>query len=118
MRKAVDAWGLRVCAKEAKWNSDTVSAIVVPEGIDSAEVVRRAFHGYQTSLGVGLNKVAGKVFRIGHLGWVNEVMMCGAISAAEMSLRDCGVKVQPGSGVGAALEHYRLSAQPAVAKAA
>ncbi|GAA4131831.1 aminotransferase class V-fold PLP-dependent enzyme [Aminobacter aganoensis] len=118
VRKAVDAWGLRVCAKEAKWNSDTVSAILVPEGIDSADVVRRAFHGYQTSLGVGLNKVAGKVFRIGHLGWVNEVMMCGAISAAEMSLRDCGVKIQPGSGVGAALEHYRLSAQPAVAKAA
>ncbi|GAA2878416.1 alanine-glyoxylate transaminase/serine-glyoxylate transaminase/serine-pyruvate transaminase [Aminobacter niigataensis] len=118
VRKAVDAWGLRVCAKEAKWNSDTVSAILVPEGIDSADVVRRAFHGYQTSLGVGLSKVAGKVFRIGHLGWVNEVMMCGAISAAEMSLRDCGVKVQPGSGVGAALEHYRLSAQPAVAKAA
>ncbi|AMS44690.1 aminotransferase class V-fold PLP-dependent enzyme (plasmid) [Aminobacter sp. NyZ550] len=118
VRKAVDAWGLRVCAKEAKWNSDTVSAIVVPEGIDSADIVRRAYNGYQTSLGVGLNKVAGKVFRIGHLGWVNEVMMCGAISAAEMSLRDCGVKVQPGSGVGAALEHYRLSAQPAVAKAA
>ena len=118
VRKAVEAWGLRVCAKEAKWNSDTVSAIVVPEGIDSAEVVRRAYHGYQTSLGVGLNKVAGKVFRIGHLGWVNEVMMCGAISAAEMALRDVGVKVQPGSGVGAALEHYRLSAQPAVAKAA
>lgn len=118
VRKAVDAWGLRVCAKEAKWNSDTVSAIVVPEGIDSADIVRRAYQGYQTSLGVGLNKVAGKVFRIGHLGWVNEVMMCGAISAAEMSLRDCGVKVQPGSGVGAALEHYRLSARSAVAKAA
>ncbi|MBB6468217.1 alanine-glyoxylate transaminase/serine-glyoxylate transaminase/serine-pyruvate transaminase [Aminobacter lissarensis] len=118
VRKAVDAWGLKVCAKEPKWHSDTVSAILVPEGIDSAEVVRRAYHGYQTSLGVGLSKVAGKVFRIGHLGWVNEVMMCGAISAAEMSLRDVGVKVQPGSGVGAALEHYRLSAQPAVAKAA
>lgn len=118
VRKAVDAWGLKVCAKEAKWHSDTVSAILVPEGVDSAEVVRRAYHGYQTSLGVGLSKVAGKVFRIGHLGWVNEVMMCGAISAAEMALRDVGVKVQPGSGVGAALEHYRLSAQPAIAKAA
>ncbi|MBS3651651.1 aminotransferase class V-fold PLP-dependent enzyme [Pseudaminobacter sp. 19-2017] len=118
VRKAAAAWGLKLCAKEAKWHSDTVSAIQVPEGIDSAEVVRRAFHGYQTSLGVGLNKVAGKVFRIGHLGWVNEVMMCGAISAAEMALRDCGVKVQPGSGVGAALEHYRLSTQPAIAKAA
>ncbi|MEO5324411.1 aminotransferase class V-fold PLP-dependent enzyme [Mesorhizobium sp. CC13] len=118
VRKAVDAWGLKLCAKDAKWHSDTVSAILVPEGIDSAEVVRRAYHGYQTSLGVGLNKVAGKVFRIGHLGWVNEVMMCGAISAAEMALRDVGVKIQPGSGVGAALEHYRLSAQPAIAKAA
>ena len=118
VRKAVEAWGLKLCAKEAKWNSDTVSAVLVPEGIDSAEIVRRAHYGYQTSLGVGLNKVAGKVFRIGHLGWVNDVMMCGAISAAEMALRDCGVKVQPGSGVGAALEHYRLSAQPSLAKAA
>ncbi|MCG5478469.1 MULTISPECIES: aminotransferase class V-fold PLP-dependent enzyme [Sinorhizobium/Ensifer group] len=118
VRRAVEAWGLKLCAKEAKWHSDTVSAVLVPEGVDSAEVVRRAYYGYQTSLGVGLSKVAGKVFRIGHLGWVNEVMMCGAISAAEMALRDCGVKVRPGSGVGAALEHYRLSAQPAIARVA
>ena len=75
VRKAVDAWGLRLCAKEPKWHSDTVSAILVPEGIDSADVVRRAYHTYNTSLGIGLNKVAGKVFRIGHLGWLNEVMV-------------------------------------------
>ncbi|WP_448956634.1 aminotransferase class V-fold PLP-dependent enzyme [Labrys neptuniae] len=118
VRKAVESWGLKLCAKEAKWHSDTVSAVLVPEGIDSNDVVRRAYYAYQTSLGVGLNKVAGKVFRIGHLGWVNEVMMCGAISAAEMALRDCGIKIQPGSGVGAALEHYRLSAQQTLAKAA
>lgn len=118
VRKAVDAWGLKLCAEERKWHSDTVSAVYVPEGIDSAEVVKRAYHKYQTSLGVGLNKVAGKVFRIGHLGWLNEVMVCGALSAAEMALRDCGVKLAPGSGVGAALEHFRLAEAVAVAKAA
>jgi alanine-glyoxylate transaminase/serine-glyoxylate transaminase/serine-pyruvate transaminase len=118
VRKAVDAWGLKLCARERKWHSDTVSAVYVPEGIDSAEVVKRAYHKYQTSLGVGLNKVAGRVFRIGHLGWLNEVMVCGALSAAEMALRDCGVKVAPGSGVGAALEHFRLAEPAAVAKAA
>lgn len=118
VRAAVDAWGLRVCAKEPKWHSDTVSAVVVPEGINSADIVRRAYYQYHTSLGVGLSKVAGKVFRIGHLGWVNETMICGALAAAEMSLRDCGVKVAPGSGVGAALEHFRLASKSAVAKAA
>lgn len=118
VRQAVAAWGLRLCAKEPKWYSDTVSAVYVPEGIDSAEIVRRAYQAYNTSLGVGLNKVAGKVFRIGHLGWINEAMTCGALSAVEMSLRDCGIKVTPGSGVGAALEHFRLSAQTSIAKAA
>ncbi|TRC89055.1 aminotransferase class V-fold PLP-dependent enzyme [Mesorhizobium sp. WSM4303] len=118
VRKAVDAWGLRLCAKEQKWQSDTVSAVLVPDGIDSAAVVRRAHQAYNTSLGVGLSKVAGKVFRIGHLGWLNDVMVCGALSAAEMALRDCDVKLAPGSGVGAAIEHFRLSEKPALAKAA
>jgi alanine-glyoxylate transaminase/serine-glyoxylate transaminase/serine-pyruvate transaminase len=118
VRKAVDAWGLRLCAKEPKWHSDTVSAILVPEGIDSAAVVRRAYQAYNTSLGVGLSKVAGKVFRIGHLGWQNEVMVCGALSAAEMALLDCDVKLAPGSGVGAAIEHFRLSEKTMLAKAA
>ncbi|TPJ33817.1 aminotransferase class V-fold PLP-dependent enzyme [Mesorhizobium sp. B2-6-5] len=118
VRKAVDAWGLRLCAKEPKWHSDTVSAVLVPEGIDSAAVVRRAYQAYNTSLGVGLSKVAGKVFRIGHLGWLNEVMICGALSAVEMALLDCDVKLAPGSGVGAAIEHFCLSEKPALANAA
>ncbi|RUW97503.1 aminotransferase class V-fold PLP-dependent enzyme, partial [Mesorhizobium sp. M2A.F.Ca.ET.037.01.1.1] len=90
VRKAVDAWGLKLCAKAPQWHSDTVSAILVPEGIDSANVVKRAYSAYQTSLGGGLNKVAGKVFRIGHLGWLNEVMVLASLSAAEMTLLDCG----------------------------
>jgi len=118
VRKAVDAWGLKLCAKTPKWHSDTVSAILVPEGIDSADVVKRAYRTYQTSLGGGLNKVMGKVFRIGHLGWLNEVMVLSSLSAAEMALLDCGVRLAPGSGVGAAIQHFRASAAVPVAEAA
>lgn len=118
VRKAVDAWGLKLCAKAPKWHSDTVSAILVPKGIDSANVVKRAYGAYQTSLGGGLNKVAGKVFRIGHLGWLNEVMVLASLSAAELTLLDCGVRLAPGSGVGAAIQHFRASAAVPVAEAA
>jgi len=118
VRKAVDAWGLKLCAKAPKWHSDTVSAILVPEGIDSGDVVKRAYRTYQTSLGGGLNKVMGKVFRIGHLGWLNEVMVLSSLSAAEMALLDCGVRLAPGSGVGAAIQHFRASATVPVAEAA
>lgn len=118
VRKAVDAWGLKLCAKAPKWHSDTVSAILVPEGIDSGDVVKRAYNTYQTSLGGGLNKVFGKVFRIGHLGWLNEVMVLASLSAAEMALLDCGVRLAPGSGVGAAIQHFRSSAGLPVAEAA
>ncbi|MCH4556460.1 alanine-glyoxylate transaminase/serine-glyoxylate transaminase/serine-pyruvate transaminase [Mesorhizobium sp. USDA 4775] len=118
VRKAVDAWGLKLCAKAPKWHSDTVSAILVPEGIDSADIVKRAYRTYQTSLGGGLNKVMGKVFRIGHLGWLNEVMVLSSLSAAEMALLDCGVRLAPGSGVGAAIQHFRASAEISVAEAA
>ncbi|TPK64436.1 aminotransferase class V-fold PLP-dependent enzyme [Mesorhizobium sp. B2-4-19] len=118
VRRAVDAWGLKLCAKAPKWHSDTVSAILVPEGIDSADIVKRAYRTYQTSLGGGLNKVMGKVFRIGHLGWLNEVMVLASLSAAEMALLDCSVRLAPGSGVGAAIQHFRASAAVPVAEAA
>src|SRR5213594_4126799 len=101
VRAAVRAWGLKLCAKEPKWHSDTVSAILVPEGVDSANVVKTAYYRYNLSLGVGLNKVAGKVFRIGHLGALDEIMIGGVLFGVEMALRDCGVNVVPGSGSGA-----------------
>ncbi|HKZ96043.1 MAG TPA: aminotransferase class V-fold PLP-dependent enzyme [Hyphomicrobiaceae bacterium] len=110
VRRAVAAWGLRLCAKEPKWHSDTVSAILVPDGIDSAAVVKTAYYRYNTSLGVGLNKVAGKVFRIGHLGALDEVMIGGVLFACEMALKDCGVNIQMGSGTGAAAEYFRSTA--------
>jgi alanine-glyoxylate transaminase/serine-glyoxylate transaminase/serine-pyruvate transaminase len=107
VRRAVDAWGLKLCAKEAKWHSDTVSAILVPEGFDSAALVRHAYTKYQLSLGMGLNKVAGRVFRIGHLGDLNELMCLTAIAGSEMAMRDMGMQIEAGSGVGAAIEYYR-----------
>lgn len=72
-RLAVEAWGLKNCTQKEEWFSDTVTAIVVPPYIDSTEIVRRAWKRYNLSLGLGLNKIAGKVFRIGHLGNLNEV---------------------------------------------
>ena len=109
VRKAVSAWGLRLCAVEPKWYSDTVSAICLPDGFDSGELLKRAYFRYNVSLGAGLSKVAGKVFRIGHLGELNEVMIMMALTGAEMSMRDLGVKVEPGSGVAAAEEYYRTA---------
>jgi len=106
-RQAVAAWGLKTCAKEPKWNSDTVTAIVVPEGTDAAKVISHAYDRYNLSLGAGLSKVAGKVFRIGHLGDLNELSLLGAIAGAEMAMIDCGVKVTPGSGVAAASSYLR-----------
>ncbi|PTX42786.1 alanine-glyoxylate transaminase/serine-glyoxylate transaminase/serine-pyruvate transaminase [Gemmobacter caeni] len=118
VRKAVGAWGLRLCAKEPKWHSDTVSAIVVPETFDARDVIARAYRGYNTSLGTGLSKVMGKVFRIGHLGWLNEGMVATALSVAEMAMIDCGIQIEPGTGVGAAIRHFSATAAPATAKVA
>ena len=102
-------WKLDVCAKDAKWYSDTVSAIVVPEGINAAHVIDVAFRRYNLALGAGLSKVAGKVFRIGHLGDLNELMLIGAIGGAEMAMLDVGVRIEPGSGVGAAQSYWRAN---------
>jgi alanine-glyoxylate transaminase/serine-glyoxylate transaminase/serine-pyruvate transaminase len=119
VRRAVkDGWKLKVCAKEPKWESNTVSAIVVPEGFDAAQVIKLAYFKYNLSLGAGLSKVAGKVFRIGHLGDLNELMCAGAITGAEMAMRDIGIKVEPGSGMAAASEYWRQTAKPVEVAAA
>ena len=103
----IEGWKLRLCAKAPQWYSDTVSAIVVPEGINGAHVIDVAFRRYNLALGAGLSKVAGKVFRIGHLGDLNELMLMGAIAGAEMAMLDVGIKLAPGSGVGAASTYWR-----------
>ncbi|KAK4275679.1 hypothetical protein QN277_018719 [Acacia crassicarpa] len=106
-RLAVEAWGLKNCTQKEEWYSDTVTAILVPPHIDSAEVVRRGWKRYNLSLGLGLNKVAGKAFRIGHLGHLNELQLLGCLAGVEMILRDVGYPVELGSGVAAASAYLR-----------
>jgi alanine-glyoxylate transaminase/serine-glyoxylate transaminase/serine-pyruvate transaminase len=106
-RRAVAAWGLSLCAKDPHRRSDTVSAVMVPAGTNGADIVSTAFTRYNLALGAGLGDVAGKLFRIGHLGDINELMLLGALAGVEMTLQDVGVKVTPGSGVAAAEEYFR-----------
>jgi len=108
VRAAVfEGWGLKLCATEPRWYSDTVSAVMVPAGINGADVISRAFRRYNLALGAGLSQVAGKLFRIGHLGDLNELMLLGAIAGAEMAMLDVGVRIEPGSGVAAAQKFWR-----------
>ena len=111
-RAAVKAWGLELCARQPKWNSDTVSAIMVPAGVNGAEIIDVAYRRYNLALGAGLARMAGRLFRIGHLGDLNELMLLGGIAGAEMAMRDVGMKITPGSGVGAASEFWRSNAPP------
>ena len=122
-RLAVKAWGLELCARAPKWNSDTVTAIMVPPGINGAEVIDVAYRRYNLALGAGLARMAGRLFRIGHLGDLNELMLLGALAGAEMAMRDVGIKVTPGSGVAAARRFSRsrltaTNATPVMAPAA
>jgi alanine-glyoxylate transaminase/serine-glyoxylate transaminase/serine-pyruvate transaminase len=110
VRAAVlEGWRLALCARDPRSYSDTVSAILVPPGTDGAAVIAHAFARYNLSLGAGLARVAGKLFRIGHLGDLNELMLLGAIAGAEMAMLDCGISVEPGSGVAAAANYWRAS---------
>src|SRR5947207_2918498 len=118
VRKAVQAWGLKLCASEPRWQSDTVSAIFLPEGFDSNAFVRHAYKAYGLSLGVGLAKVAGRDFRIGHLGDLNELMVMTALSGVELTLRDQGVPFETGAGVAAAIEHFHRTQPARLAEAA
>jgi alanine-glyoxylate transaminase/serine-glyoxylate transaminase/serine-pyruvate transaminase len=110
VRQGVAALGLDLCATAPRWHSDTVSAIRVPAGVDGAEVCRIAYQRYRTSFGGGLGQVAGKVFRIGHLGDLNEVTCLTALASAEMALADAGAPVTLGAGVAAAQASYRAAA--------
>ena len=112
VRRAISAWGLKPVAKKPQWHSDTVTAIRVPARCDARDVMDYAYHRYNVSLGAGLSVLAGKAFRIGHLGDHNETSVLACLAGTEMALRDAGLLVTPGVGVGAALEYYRKTAAP------
>jgi alanine-glyoxylate transaminase/serine-glyoxylate transaminase/serine-pyruvate transaminase len=118
VRAAVDAWGLRLCAARPELWSNSVSAIRTPEGFNATEIVTRASSVYGMAFGTGLGEVAGKVFRIGHLGMMTDAMALSGIAVAEMVMVDLGLPVKLGSGVAAAQEHYRHGAKAAQKKEA
>lgn len=107
VRAAVGAWGLELCATAPDLYSDTVSAIRTPVGFDATDIVTHAADTYGVAFGVGLGEVAGKVFRIGHLGSLTDVMMLSGLATAEMCMADLGLDITLGSGVAAAQEYYR-----------
>ncbi|MFK7751015.1 MAG: L-aspartate--glyoxylate aminotransferase BhcA [Sedimentitalea sp.] len=102
VRAAVKGWGLELCAASPDVYSDTVSAICTPEGFNATSIVTHAADVYDVAFGVGLGEVAGKVFRIGHLGSLTDVMTLSGIATAEMCMVDLGLNIELGSGVAAA----------------
>lgn len=110
VRAAVRGWGLEMCAVSPDVYSDTVTAIRTPEGFNASEIVTHAATAYGMAFGTGLGEVAGKVFRIGHLGMLTESMALSGIATAEMCMVDCGLDIKLGSGVAAAQKSYRKPA--------
>ncbi len=104
-RRAVRAWGLEILCQDPKAYANALTAIMVPEGVNADQVRATILEQYDVSLGAGLGKIAGKVFRIGHLGWMNELMVIGGIAGVELGLAAAGVKHKSG-GVQAAVEYF------------
>jgi alanine-glyoxylate transaminase/serine-glyoxylate transaminase/serine-pyruvate transaminase len=118
VRRGISAWGLELCARSPELYSDTVSVIFVPKGFHSDVLTNLAYDKYGVSFGVGLGRIAGKAFRIGHLGSLTDVMALSGLAAAEMAMKDLNYPIELGSGVSAAQDFYRNSAEEVDAKAA
>ena len=103
-RRAVRRWGLEIQCADPQAYSASVTAVRVPDGSDSDLLRSAILDHFDLSLGTGLGKVKGKVFRIGHLGDLNDLMLAGTLCGVEMGLRMSSVPHQPG-GVGAALSY-------------
>jgi alanine-glyoxylate transaminase/serine-glyoxylate transaminase/serine-pyruvate transaminase len=105
VRAAVRAWGLEIQCVEPAVHSPVLTGVVMPEGVD-ADRVRQSIHErFDLSLGTGLGKVRGRMFRIGHLGDSNDLTLLATLAGCEMGLKLAGVKLA-GSGVQAAMEVY------------
>jgi alanine-glyoxylate transaminase/serine-glyoxylate transaminase/serine-pyruvate transaminase len=107
-RTAVKAWGLELCGVEPAEYSDTLTAVMLPDGHDADGLRRLILDRFDMSLGTGLGKVKGKVFRIGHLGDLNDLTLAGTLCGVEMALGLAGVPHEKG-GVAAALDYLALN---------
>ena len=103
-RLAVKAWGLEILCKNPDEYSNSLTAVMMPDGHDADALRKVILDNYNMSLGMGLNKIKGKVFRIGHLGDFNDLMLSGTLAGVEMGLAKAGVPFKKG-GILAALDY-------------
>jgi alanine-glyoxylate transaminase/serine-glyoxylate transaminase/serine-pyruvate transaminase len=102
-RAAVGAWGLEIVCEDPREYSNSLTAVLMPDGHNADNLRKIILENFDMSLGAGLSKLAGKVFRIGHLGYFNDLMLAGTLSGVEMGLRLASVPHKDG-GVAAALD--------------
>ena len=110
-RAAVEAWGLEVLALDPREQSPVLTGVVLPEGFDADDVRHVILERFDMSLGAGLGRLKGRIFRIGHLGDFNDLMLAGTLCGVEMGLRLGGVPIEP--GVQAALDVLEREPVPA-----
>jgi len=109
-RRAIRALGLGILCQNPAEYSNTLTAVVMPEGMDSDAYLAHANRALDLSLGVGLGAVKGKVFRIGHLGSLNELELIGGLAGVELTLKSFGVPLRLGAGLAAAEEYLSETA--------
>jgi alanine-glyoxylate transaminase/serine-glyoxylate transaminase/serine-pyruvate transaminase len=117
VRRAVKAWGLEIWCRDPRSYSPGVTVAAMPDALNADQFRKVVLDTFHMSLGTGLNKLAGKAFRIGHLGYTNELTMLGALAGIEMGLELGGIPHQKG-GVDAAMAYLAETARPATARAA
>ncbi len=103
-RRAVVGWGLEILCLDPREHSNSLTAVVMPDGYDADHLREVILQAYDMSLGTGLGKMRGKIFRIGHLGHFNDLMLCGTLCGVEMGLARAGIP-HNGEGVAAALAY-------------
>lgn len=105
VRTAVEAWGLEIQCQDPALYSPVLTGVVMPEGVDADAVRKIIYERFDLSLGMGLGKAKGKMFRIGHLGDCNDLTLIATLGGCEAGMKLCGVPLA-GSGVAAALEYF------------
>lgn len=111
VRAAVEAWGLPIQCIDPALYSPVLTGVILPDGVDADAVRRLIYERFDLSLGAGLGKLKGRMFRIGHLGDSNDLTLMGTLAGCEMGLELAGVNLQ-GSGVQAAMQYFASHSRP------
>jgi len=116
-RKAVNAWGLQVQCLDPAVFSPVLTGVMTPDGFDADQIRKVIYENFDMSLGTGIGKMKGRMFRIGHLGEANDLTLMATLAGCEMGLKLAGVALA-GSGVLAAMEHLSSKKNPSLLKVA